>query len=271
MAMDVYDKLRRKGYLLAGDLDDLGQRASVYYHMYKDSGGRNVFPLIAAHGALWASGFVRKGMLVGKILASRHWIKKSQYQSNIAALEELVNSILDINRKVCAEAYALYFYTKIYREAPKDHSDIQFSSSLIDALVACHQSNSSSTPFSQNQRWNLYHEFFVWEQENIVGSLVESAYNSFDCPVVRFLALRPRVDFAYFGCGNSLKFRDFSSQSERIEKGMKAYMRAEEVGLKWVAESLKRYGVLPKAFFQDSGSYYGDLERYCETQLNVVI
>ncbi|WP_141215690.1 hypothetical protein [Hahella sp. CCB-MM4] len=271
MALEVYEKLRKKGYLLAGELNDLAQRASVYYHMYEDSGGRNVFPLIAAHGALWASGYFRKGMLTGNILSLQFCASKGLRQEKLASLNLFADRFRDINRKVCAEAYALYYYTKIYRAAPESRAGFGFSPALIDALVACHHSYESRSAFSKDRRWNLFHEFFLWEQENIVVPLVEAAYQSFHWPVIKYLALRPRIDFAYFGCGNCLRFKDFSSKDERIEKGMKAYMRAEEVGLTWVAESLKRYGVLPKVFFKDTVSYYGNLERCCEARLGITI
>jgi hypothetical protein len=64
-----YNELRRIGYSLAGGLNDLSQRAAVYYHLYEDSEGRNIFPLMAAHGALWAKGYFQKGMRAGKVLA----------------------------------------------------------------------------------------------------------------------------------------------------------------------------------------------------------
>ncbi len=270
MALEVYEKLRKKGYLLAGDLNDLAQRASVYYHMYEDSGGRNVFPLIAAHGALWASGYFRKGMLTGKILSLQFIASKYSRQEKLASLDNFADRFRDINRRVCAEAYALYYYTKIYRSAP-EVKNYCFRPALIDALVACHQSNERRSEFGKDHRWNLFYEFFLWEQENIVVPLVETAYQNFHWPVVKYLVLRPRIDFAYFGCGNCLRFKNFGSKDERIEKGMKAYMRAEEVGLIWVAESLKRYGILPKAFFNDTVSYYGNLERYCDARLNVTV
>ncbi len=59
MTIDAYEALRKKGFALAGGIGDLRQRACIYLHLYQDSGGRNVFPLIAAHGALWAGRFFR--------------------------------------------------------------------------------------------------------------------------------------------------------------------------------------------------------------------
>jgi hypothetical protein len=47
-----YEALTREGTRLAGGLCDLAQRATVYHHLFRASGGNHAFPLIAAHGAL---------------------------------------------------------------------------------------------------------------------------------------------------------------------------------------------------------------------------
>lgn len=54
-----YQRLRDEAEQLAGRNRDLDQRATVYHHLYHHSRGNHVFPLIAAHGALWASGNFR--------------------------------------------------------------------------------------------------------------------------------------------------------------------------------------------------------------------
>ena len=53
-----YDSLRSEAERLAGGLNDLAQRATVYHHLYEHSGGNHIFPLIAAHGAMWARGYL---------------------------------------------------------------------------------------------------------------------------------------------------------------------------------------------------------------------
>ena len=62
-----YDRLQREATLLAGGLTDLSQRAAVYRHLFLASGGNHAFPLIAAHGALWAGGYFRFGMRLGQL------------------------------------------------------------------------------------------------------------------------------------------------------------------------------------------------------------
>ena len=56
-----YDRLIAEGVRLAGRLADVPQRAAAYHHVFFDSGRNHVFPLIAAHGALWARGYFAFG------------------------------------------------------------------------------------------------------------------------------------------------------------------------------------------------------------------
>ncbi len=52
----AHDDLRAEAVTLAGGLTDLSQRATVYHHIYRASGGNHVFPLIAAHGRFGRAG-----------------------------------------------------------------------------------------------------------------------------------------------------------------------------------------------------------------------
>lgn len=78
---------------------------------------------------------------------------------------------------------------------------------------------------------------------------------------MKYLALRPTVAFSYFGKGYDLPFEDFSSKEQRVEKGVMAYRRAEHVGLSHVEEALRHYGIMPAAFFHDSGAHYQGIVR----------
>lgn len=259
MTKEAYEVLREKGFALAGGLSDLSQRASVYHHMYEDSGHRNVFPLIAAHGALWASGYFRKGMLGGKILSAQYFLVPWRIRENLASLAEFADKFRDINRRVCAESYAIYYYTKT-------HPEDEFIRSMIggefsEIICECHRANELGNPFSGSSRKELFYQFFRWEQENIVAPSVMAAYETFHWPSVKYLALRPTVEFSYFGKGFTLPFDDFSSKEERMNKGLMAYLRAEEVGLAHVEDSLRRYRIMPTEFFLDSRAYYANIEQ----------
>ena len=64
-----YANVEREAVALAGGLTALSQRATVYRHLFLASGGDHAFPLIAAHGALWAGGYFRFGMRLGAALS----------------------------------------------------------------------------------------------------------------------------------------------------------------------------------------------------------
>lgn len=254
MSRKDFSALQEKGRILAGELGDLVQRASVYHHMYQDSNGRNVFPLIAAHGALWASGYFKKGILAGRLLSIQFVVEPSKRKQMMLSLYDFADKFREINRQVSAEAYALYHYTKSNTDVSRLDLKYSYKPDFLELLYKCHR----DSLFTEHNRRELFFEFFSWEQENIVAPLVDAAYNGFNWNLVKRLALRPNVDFAYFGEKN-LKFSDFSSKEERIGKGLKAYSRAEEVGLTEVENSLYQYGILPSKFFDNPAEFHVQL------------
>ncbi len=62
-----YESMRHQAERLAGGLGDLAQRATVYHHLFEHSGRNHIFPLLAAHGAMWAKGYFRFGKRLGQI------------------------------------------------------------------------------------------------------------------------------------------------------------------------------------------------------------
>lgn len=257
MTSAAYESLRKSGYALAGELGALDQRACLYQHMYEDSGKRNVFPLIAAHGALWATGYFKKGMLAGKLLSLFFLFNPRLRREKLRAASAFADRFRDINRRVCAESHALYYYTKRYGGDAFIRSLI--GDQFADILCACHLSIETDLPFAKEQREQLFAAFLNWEQEYIVGPLVDAAFADFHWSLVRFLAQRLKLELAYFGKGFSLQFSHFSSRQERIKRGLQAYGRAEDVGLKYVEYALGFYQLAPKeqrdprAFYQAMG------------------
>lgn len=254
MSKESYEKLRARGFLLAGGLSDLSRRAYVYHHLYADSGRRNVFPLIAAHGALWASGYFRKGMLAGRVISLQHLLDRTQRTALLASLVAFADKFRDINRRVCAESYAIYYYTKMYGRSDTMTSVI--GADFLDLLCESHASRRVGTNFPREKRSRLFHAFFDWEQENIVAPSIIAAYQEFEWNTLRKLALQPRISFSYFGPGHSLKFEDFSSKRERIHRGLQAYERAEEVGCDQVEQALLLYKIMPANFLNNSAVYF---------------
>lgn len=252
-----YQRIHQEATLLAGRLTDLAQRASVYHHLYQDSGGRNVFPLIAAHGALWGAGYFALGMKVGALLSAQFLLDQALRQDKLRQLHAFADAFREINRQVCVEAYTAYHFSKLHGYTATAERYIE--PRLLAALNRCHRAQKLGEPLPQPARRELFEAFFLWEQAAIVGPAVERALDALDWSLICRVALRPRIAFAYFTRRRDMQFADFASTRERIEKGLRAYELAEQVGLEQVEQALRRYGVLPPAFFRDSVSYFGEL------------
>ena len=252
MTSAAYESLRTAGYALAGESGDFLQRARVYRDMYHDSGKRNVFPLVAAHGALWASTFFKFGMLGSGLMSLLYLFTPRLRRAKLRSASEFADKFRDINRRVCAEAYAVHHYTKRYGGTSFIRSVI--GDEFADILDACHVSNNVKSPFSKEQREQLFSACFKWEQEAVVVPMVAEAFDSLDWNLIKYLANRPRIVFAYFGISFHLQFKNFSSQDERISGGLLAYRRAEEVGLDRV-ESMLDLGDAPSRHAGISPAY----------------
>jgi hypothetical protein len=236
-----YRRIRRTGYVLAGGLDDLEGRAAVYLGLYQASGGRNVFPLIAAHGALWARGYLAKGMFAGRSLALLNAFEPRKLRERLVQVRAFSDAFRDINRRVCAEAYGAYHFTKEYGGTAYARSVLP--AGLLGLLNACHRSQAEGTTFSAQQRRQLFAACFLWEQSTIASPAVEAAMARFDWPLARWFAMRPCIRFAYFSARQYLHFRDFSSEQERVLHGASAYEFAEKTGFAQVEMALRRRGI----------------------------
>lgn len=246
MTSDAYEYFRNKGYALAGEPADFGLRAGLYHGMYRDSGKRNVFALIAAHGTLWGAGYFRKGELGVQLLSMQYLFAPRLRRARLRSAAAFADTFRDLNRRVCAESYAIYYYTRHYGGTSFIRSVI--GNELADLLCACHASNHAGSDFTQVQREKLFAAFLNWEQETVVAPLVTQAFADIDWPAIKFLALKPRIDVTYLGRWFSVQFSNFPSQEERVMQGLRLYRRAEEVGLGYVEQSLSRYSLMPLAF-----------------------
>ncbi|MBX9899990.1 MAG: hypothetical protein K2Y28_04320 [Burkholderiaceae bacterium] len=258
MTIEAYENLRQRGAKLAGGIGDLSRRACVYHHLYADSGGRNVFPLIAAHGALWAAGYFNMGIRAGKFLSLGQAFNEKRRCNLIKSLDEFADKFRDINRRVCAESYAIYHYTKIYGYS--DAIEQVIGKDFLEIICQSHEASQLGLNFEKKSRAQLFFTFFHWEQENIVAPSINSAYEQFKWELIKSLALRPKIEFSYFGKSHALQFVNFSSKEERIVRGFQAYERAEQVGLDSVEEALSLYKVLPKEFILNPNKYFGAIE-----------
>jgi hypothetical protein len=95
-------------------------------------------------------------------------------------------------------------------------------------------------------------------QRRVVGPAIEKAVSAFEWPLVRSIALKPLVHFAYFPHGRPMFFTNFADREERIAKRLHAFDAAAEAGWPRVVQALREYDVLPPAFFVNSASYFAE-------------
>ena len=249
--------LRHQATALAGRPGELVQRASVYHHLYTHSGGNHVFPLLAAHGALWASGYFRQGLARGAAATRVLSLLGVDGAARLAQLQTLAETFRDINRRVCVETWFIYHLTA------RDHLAAAVAALVppdLAALMArCHAARRTGRTLSPQERRALFTAFFHWEQAEIVGPSVEEAFAEFDWPLARRMALRPRIAFAYLPA--PLPFRDFADTAERIDKGVAAFDGGEAVGWGRVERSLSDYGIMPTAFTHDPAEHFRSVLR----------
>ena len=101
-------RISQHGLSLAGDVDDLAQRALVYLYLFRTSGGNHTFPLLAAHGALWASCHFKRGMRISKFCARAQFLNEAHRTRRLAEVAAFATAMRDINRRVCAETYTAF-------------------------------------------------------------------------------------------------------------------------------------------------------------------
>ena len=181
-AWPCYAQLRREATLLAGGIHDLTQRASVYHHLFEYSQGNHVFPLLAAHGALWARGYFKLGTRIGSVASWRYATSPSTRQTLMDRLGAFADAFRDINRRVCVETYAVYHLTsdnrllrRAERHVPRD---------LLDPMIRCHTARRAGRRLSNDEKRALFKAFFLWEQTNIVGPSIDLAVSKFDWPFI---------------------------------------------------------------------------------------
>src|ERR1700720_4382664 len=115
----AYKAIESEATRLAGGLTDLAQRATVYHHIYEHSGGNHAFPLIAAHGALWARGYFRFGMRLGWLWSLVDLASPLRRRQRLAKLAAFADAFRDINRRVCIETYTSYHFTARFGTHPQ--------------------------------------------------------------------------------------------------------------------------------------------------------
>ena len=160
---------------------------------------------------------------------------------------------------MCVEAYCAYHFSKRHGLAAGAERYVQ--PRLLAALNRCHRAQAEGVPLLPGERRALFEAFFLWEQAEVVEPAVAAALAQLDWPLIRHVALRPRIRFAYFASSRDMGFRDFASTAERIDKGLRAYELAEQTGLARVEATLAHYGILPSAFHGDPLQHFAALRQ----------
>lgn len=253
----AYTALQTEVTRLAGGLSDLAQRATVYHHLYRASGGNHVFPLIAAHGALWAGGHFRNGLQLGRWLSWQSMFSARERRERCARLDDFANAFRDINRRVCIDTYANFHFTARFGHHPDAQAIVP--TELLDALNLTHDAQARGSALDDESRRRVFSAHFMHEQQHVVGPSLQMAVAALNWPLLKRIALAPRVRFAYFPIGQTLQFRDFSRGEERIAHGQQAFSIAAAVGWDHVEAALHAYEVLPREFFADTVAYFRGL------------
>lgn len=249
----AYSEREREGTFLAGSVMDLDQRASVYYQLFLDSGRSHVFPLIAAHGALWAGGYFSFGLKLGWVLSLPSLLIPKRRQIQIQQLRDFANAFREVNRRVCVDTYTSFHFSASYGNHPEAHTLVP--EAILEGLVRVHSARRFGKQLCRIERQGVFEAFFRAEQSAIVGPSVRRAEEEFRWPLMRFLALRPCIHFAFFPPESNLWFSNFAHESERISNGLKALAIAESVGLDVVERRLWNYRVSPRPFTEATVRY----------------
>lgn len=250
----AFDALRNEAIRLAGDLPDLTQRAATYHHLYQHSGGNHAFPLIAAHGALWARGYFQRCLQLGRILAWQYGLDAARRRTQLGKLDDFANQFRDINRRVCIDTYTNYYFTARFGNHPLASQFVP--ARVLAALNRVHVARTVGREMTVAEKRSVFEAHFLHEQDTVVGPTIQLAVAQFDWPLVKFLALKPLLRFAFFPAGRFLWFRDFSQRDQRVEHGLTAFEMANQVGWQNVEASLNRYRLLPAPFFANSTEYF---------------
>jgi hypothetical protein len=254
-AMDrSFCALQAEAQVLAGGLTDLAQRAMVYHHLYRDSGGNHAFPLIAAHGALWAGGYFRFGLRLGRLISWQYGWKTGMRREKLQQLNDFANALRDINRKVCIDTYVNFHFTRQYGCSARASNYVP--PSLLHALNLVHAACARGMPLTDGERRKVFEAHFLHEQDTVVSDTLHRASTALNWQLVKFLALRPPVKFAFLPGRKRIRFRNFADKHERIENGLRAFDCAASVGWRRVEHSLAEYGLLSNSFFVNPIMYF---------------
>ena len=243
----AYAGLKSEADRLAGDLLDIRRRAMILHNLYLDAGGNHTFPLIAAHGALWAYRYFEVGGRLGRLVSQRYFYNAVERKYRLGLLNTFAEGFRRVNRLVCIDAYTNFHFAD--RFGGRSGADELVHPELLEALNRVHAACRAGRQMNEDEKQKVFQASFKWEQEVTVAPGVADAVAGFDCPILRGLCLKPIVRFTFFPVWRYMSFRDFSSRDERIAKGHVTYGLGRRAGWQSVIESLRAYRLLDSAYF----------------------
>ena len=252
-----YAELKAEAEHLAGGSLDIPRRAALLHNLYRESGGNHVFPLIAAHGALWAVRYFEVGGTLGRLIGRRYFYNPREHAYRLGILERFADDFRAVNRCVFVDAHANFHFAREHGHEPEAGSVVP--PDLLAALNRVHAASASGVALSEDEKEAVFRQSFHWEQEVTVAAGVKAAVETFDCPIMRRLCLMPVVRFAFFPRWRYLWFRNFSDKAERVGKGLRAFEHARDRGWAGVESSLRDYGLLPESYFLDPAAHCDEL------------
>jgi hypothetical protein len=250
----VYQAIHADAVRLGGRLDDMTQRAVVYHHLFAISGGNFIFPLIAAHGALWARWYLIAAASAAHVLSVVDVTTRQSRADKMRAYNAFVAALKAVNRDVMVETYTIFHFSRLYGRHPILERLV--SEPLLSDLLRCQDLVRSGGVMPPQQQRTFYENFFRWEQQRVVGPVVDQAFARFEWPLMKQLCMRPWIWFSYFRVGRSLVFKNFADAEERVGKGMAAYDWAASKGWPAIAANLTRNPLFPKTFSIDPSIYF---------------
>lgn len=220
-----YLEIRRQAELAAGPLASLRMRARGYLDVYAASNGACRFALVAAHGALWASWYLMCAKLAAAVFAALDPTCKLTPLARYRQFAAYITALKNINKLVMVETYVLV-------HTIRDLGPEFAASKGIPEDLATDYARAMAGKLQDNDILrDLYHRHFLWEQKRVVSTKLDDAFAAFTWPFMKSLCERPWVWFSYFSAGKPLKFKSFTNEAERVEKGLVAHDRAVGFGL----------------------------------------
>lgn len=256
----LHEIIKADAEFLSGGLGDMTTRSVVYHHIFVCSGGNFIFPLLAAHGALWARWYLFLARFAAICLACFDLSRGFRFRRNITAYQAYVDTFKNINRTVMIETWTVFYMTKLF--GANDAVTDEMPAELKENFAVCHRTAMSGARMPLPQLRKFYEDYFRWEQVNVVGPTVDKATADFDWPLMKWFCMRPWVWFSYFRLGRALIFKDFSDAEERTQKGLRAFDWACRKGHSWesIEENLTGNPFFPRNFSFEPNQYFTGLK-----------